>query len=651
MLLLIAYSNCFLNSFAFTINHKISDHIPAAVIFDYEIPNKPMKLKFFDFSCDNIEKFFPQKKMIFEPLIKYSYRINEIETSTNHISSELFDIAKKYFPIRTQQISYKKLKTPWLSKYMIKCLRNKHKLFEQYKHQKIEYSVFRNYSNLLRKIINRSKTIYEKNLLNEPSGNTRGIWRWINSLMRPNDKSEPPFIIDSDRITHTDSNQISNSLAGHFDGLPGSLIKDMPKSSHKYLNNITMNNKSMIMFPATPNEIINIIKDLKNNNNTRDIPTKLLKLANEEVSIILSNLFNKIIEHGVYPSLLKRAVITAVHKKGSKTLISNYRPISVLKIIDKIFEKLIYTRLEIFFLKFNLFSVNQFGFTKGKDTGIAVTKLVHEITNHLDTNFYSLCIFADLSKAFDTVNHSLLMAKLYKYGVRGIAYDLIESFLTNRQQQVKFKDSLSRLYSLKTGVPQGSCLGPLLFNIYTIDIEEALKNCCLTMYADDVTIEITGNSLGDVGNKANHLLRTFQDYCIDSRFSIIIEKTVFMIFSNNPPKDDIIPTIKLCNKPLKKVDSVCYLGVHIDEKLKFTKHASEIRSKLNMYKSIARKINNNLTLVPSKIYYFSIVQSRIIYGIAVWGGILFVNDSFKDLQDKQDKIIRALFAKFSPGKS
>ena len=118
-----------------------------------------------------------------------------------------------------------------------------------------------------------------------------------------------------------------------------------------------------------------------------------------------------------------------------------------------------------------------------------------------------------------------------------------------------------------------------------------------------------------------------------------------MIFSNNPPKDDIIPTIKHCNKPLKKVESVCYLGIHIDEKLKFTKHASEIISKLNMYKSIGRKINNNLTLVPSKIYYFSIVKSRIIYGIAVWGGILFVNDSFKDLQDKQEKIISALFAK------
>ena len=377
--------------------------------------------------------------------------------------------------------------------------------------------------------------------------------------MRPSDKTEPPYIIDSDKITHTESNKISNSLAGHFDDLPGSLIKDMPNSSHKYLNNIEMNNKSMILFPATPNEIINIICQLKNNNNTRDIPTKLLKLASEEISIILCNLFNKIIEHGIYPSALKRAVITAIHKKGSKIDICNYRPISVLKVIDKIFEKLLYSRLEKFFLKFNLFSENQFGFTKGKDTGIAVTKLIHEITSHLDTNSYSLCIFADLSKAFDTVNHSLLMAKLYKYGIRGIAYDLFESFLTNRQQQVKFKESLSRLYTLKTGVPQGSCLGPLLFNIYTIDIEKALENCYLTMYADDITIEITGNSLIDVGNKANDLLRTFQDYCIDSLFSISIEKTVFMIFSNNPPQQDTIPTIKLCNKPLNKVVSVCYL--------------------------------------------------------------------------------------------
>ena len=646
------WSNCFFDSFAFSINYKISDHIPRAVVFDHDIPLQLRKVKFFNFSLDNTNKFIPKIPTVFEPLVDYSFRIVNTEESTNHIFSEILKIAKKYFPVKTQQISDKRQKSPWLKKNMIKCLRIKHKLFELYKNKVIQYGVFRSFSNNIRNIINRSKTIYERNILNELSGNTRGIWKKINSLMRPNEKSEPPFIIDTKKVTHTDSNKISDALIKHFDSEPINLIKDIPKYSSNYTDKIEMNKKSMVLYPATQNEIISIIKDLKNNNNVNDIPTKLLKLAHQEVSLILANLFNAIIEQGFYPELLKHAVLTAVYKKGSKTDIKNYRPISVLKIIDKIFEKLLYVRLESFFQKCQLFSVNQFGFTKGKDTGIAVTKLIHEITVNLDNNNYSLCIFADLSKAFDTVNHSLLMKKLYRYGVRGNAYNLLESFLTNRLQQVKFKQSLSKTYTIRSGVPQGSCLGPLLYNIYTIDIENAIKTANITMYADDITFEISGNDPIELQNKANSLLKTFQDYCFHNYFSISVIKTVYMIFAKNPSNtNQPTVTINLSNTPLKKVDSVCYLGVLIDEKLKFTKQADEIRNKLNMYKSISRKINNKVTFIPSKIFYFSLVQSRILYGLPVWGGALFVNEACKDLQDKQDKIIRALFSKFFPRKS
>ena len=645
------WSNCFLDSYAFTINYKISDHIPSAVVFDHDIPVQLKKVKFFNFNAENTDKFIPQIPSIFQPLINYSFRIVDTDDSTNHIFNEIMNLAKKNFPIKTQQISSKRQKSPWLKKNMVKCLRIKHKLFELYKNKLIQYGVFRNFSNNIRNIINRSKAIYERNVLNELSGNTRGIWKKINTLMRPNDKSEPPFIIDNKKVTHTDNNKISDVLIKHFDSEPIKLIKDMPKASTDYTEQITMNNKSMVLYPTNQSEIINIIKDLKNKNNVNDIPTKLLKLAHREVSLILANLFNAIIEQGAYPGLLKHAVLTAVHKKGSKTDIKNYRPISVLKVIDKIFEKLLYVRLENFFNKCQLFSVNQFGFTKGKDTGIAVTKLIHEITNNLDNNNFSLCIFADLSKAFDTVNHSLLMKKLYRYGVRGNAYNLIESFLSNRTQQVKFKNSLSNSYTIKSGVPQGSCLGPLLFNIYTIDIENVIQTANLTMYADDITFELTGDNLLELERKANSLLQIFQDYCLHNYFSISVIKTVFMIFAKNPSSTHPSVTINLCKTPSKKVDTVCYLGVFIDEKLKFTKQADEIRNKLNMYKSISRKINNKLTLIPSKIFYFSLVQSRILYGLAVWGGALFVNDAFKDLQDKQDKIIRALFAKFFPRKN
>ena len=259
-------------------------------------------------------------------------------------------------------------------------------------------------------------------------------------------------------------------------------------------------------------------------------------------------------------------------------------------------------------------------------------------------------MLACMSKAFDTVNHKLLLKKLYIYGVRGNAHKLMESFLTNRKHQVKFNKLLSKSYLLKHGVPQGSCLGPLLYNIYTIDVENALTDCNLTIYADDLTIEISGNNIQQLESRANNILNVFENYCNFNYFSISVEKSYFMIFSNSSASQNINPSIYLCGKTLKKLQSSCYLGVHIDDKLKFRTQAEHIRSKLVMYKSISRKINNKLPLIPSKIFYFSLIQSQILYGLAVWGGTLFANDAHKDLQIKQDKIVKTLFSKFFPRK-
>ena len=568
-----------------------------------------------------------------------------------HIYEEILKITKKYFPICSKQSTNRHLNAPWLTRNMKKCLTRNHKLYELYKNNNVQYSIYKDFSCILRKIINLSKANYEKDLLNDLCGNSKEIWKRINSLMRPSTKSEPPFIIDSNKTSISESDKIADAFVNIFDEVPNELADNLPEALVNYTNNIKTNPKSMLLFPTTPSEIILVIKDLKPSNSIDDIPTKLLKIANEEISLILSKLFNKMIEVGIYPSLLKYYRTTPVHKKGSKTDIKNYRPISVLKTIDKIFEKLLYSRLEGFFSKFNLFSDNQFGFSKGKSTGIAVTKLIHTITEHLNDNTYSMCIFADLSKAFDTVSHELLVKKLSRYGVRGIVLKLFESFLTNREHRVKFNNSFSKKVKSKRGVPQGSCLGPLLYNIYIADIENVLKNCDLTIYADDITIEISGNNLPNLASKANEILKTFADYCHHNFATISIPKSFYMIFSNSPIINTDIPAINLCSVPLKKVDSIVYLGVHIDVKLKFKDQADFLRGKLNTHKAIARRINNKLTLIPAKIYYFSLIQSYILYGLPVWGGALFVNGAHDDLQTKQDKIIRSLFSKFFPRKS
>ena len=604
------WSNLFYDSYSFIINNKISDHLPNAVIFDCNVNPVTLKNKFFNLSVENTKKFVKNKCVIFEKLLYHT--ISDVNVSTKYIFEEVMKICRVNFPIKCQQVSKKRIETPWLTKTMIKCIRKKHKLYSMYKNGDIVYSTYRDFAVLLRKTINLSRNNYEKNAFNEISGNTKAIWKRINTLMRPSQNTDPPFIVDTNKISYSDNDKIGTAFNQFYINLSKA---ELAKLSNKTVKNcsalIEINKKSMVMYPTTPNEIIPIIKNLKNRNTIDDIPTKVIKIAHKEMSIILCNLFNKMIETGVYPSLLLSANVSPIYKSGSRTDIKNYRPISILKIFDKIFEKLIHARLENFFNRYNLFSKNQFGFSKGKDTSIAVINLVHDVIQNQKNNSFSLCVFADLSKAFDTVNHGILLHKLHRYGVRGKSYDLLESFLTNRKQRVKFKDTYSDELKVESGVPQGSCLGPLLYNIYTNDLEKTLTDCSLTMYADDLTLVISGNDINQLAEKVNSQLKLLEEYCIHNKLSPNALKTFYILFSNHNLANTILPDIKLCNSSIKKVEALSYLGINLDDKLKFENHALILSNKLNMHKSIARKINNKLSLIASKIYCFSIIQSKI----------------------------------------
>lgn len=224
----------------------------------------------------------------------------------------------------------------------------------------------------------------------------------------------------------------------------------------------------MFLKPTTGSELNKIILSLQDNKSTgpNSISTRILKTVSPIISYILSDIFNNCLTSGVFPQCLKYASVIPIHKKDSTLIIGNYRPISLLSNISKLFEKLLHSRLYTFLEQHTQIYPLQFGFRKKHNTTHALIQLTETIRKAIDTNEYACGVFVDLQKAFDTVDHKILIDKLENSGIRGVAKTLLQSYLSDRYQSVTVGDTKSTNILIKHGVPQGSVLGPLLFLIY-----------------------------------------------------------------------------------------------------------------------------------------------------------------------------------------
>ena len=300
-------------------------------------------------------------------------------------------------------------------------------------------------------------------------------------------------------------------------------------------------------------------------------------------------------------------------------LCSNYRPVSVLPTFSKILERLIYNRLLKFVTKYNILYSYQFGFRINHSPSLALLLLVDKISNALEEGEFVLGLFLDFSKAFDTVNHHILFAKLEFYGIRGTALELFKSYLSNRVQYVEYNNVQSSKQSIKCGVPQGSILGPLLFLLYINDLSSVSSKLFSLLFADDSNMFITGKDPNELIKTMNTEIGFVIDWLKVNKLSLNLKKTHFIIFRRQRAKINVFEELKIENVKIEMKDCTKFLGVMIDYCLSFKEHVKLIRGKVArglgvMYKC-RRLINQNalLTLYNSFIYpYFN-------YCISVWG--------------------------------
>ena len=343
----------------------------------------------------------------------------------------------------------------------------------------------------------------------------------------------------------------------------------------------------------------------------------ILKGVISSIADPLAHIFNESLSSGQIPHLMKVAKVIPLFKKGDQLEINNYRPISLLTSLSKVLEKIIFIRTIKFLKLNNILSNSQFGFREKHSTIHAILSFLNKTTRAIDDHSHLIGIFLDLSKAFDTVNHNILLNKLSHYGIRGKALEWFRNYLTDRKQYVHLNGVDSDLHEIKCGVPQGSILGPLLFIIYINDFCRSSDVLSFVLFADDSTLFFSHNDPRSLVNIVNTELNKVMHWIRANKLSLNLQKTKYIIFSNtiNTLPSDII----FESTPLEKVTQIKFLGIIVDNKLSWKNHIDSICKTISRNIGIINKLKLHLPSSSLLTLYHSLILPYLNYGILAWG--------------------------------
>ena len=604
---------------------SISDHLPQFAIIDLT-PKKFQKEK--ELKYRRSYKNFDNEKFIldfldndWEQLLQLDKIDPNLSTSTLvEVTSKILDI---HAPLKQQKQKQKFVnKKPWITPAILVSVQSKQWHYKKFIREKVSskkqelHEKFKKYRNALVKIVRTSKKNYYRTYFQDHKNNIKLAWKGIKELicLKPSNSDKPKSLyINGEDIS--DPQTIADTFNRYFGTIAENTKNKIVDSTTPYsyfLKN--PNPKSLFLTPSTATEIGEIIVSLKNNKATGpgSIPTNILKLLSPTLSPLISKIINISFSTGIFPDCLKFANIVPVHKKGLKVLVENYRPISLLSNIGKIFEKTIYARISSFLAENKSLYKWQFGFRTKHNTNHALVQITESIRNALDNKKIACGVFVDLQKAFDTVEHSILLKKLEHYGIRGVVNNLLQTYLQTRYHSVEINNRMSKNILIKHGVPQGSVLGPLLFLIYINDLHNAIAHSKVFHFADDTSLIYPNTSLKMINKHVNHDLSLLSNWLRSNKISLNVNKTEIILFRSM--QKGIIHkklNFRLSGQKITPTNSVRYLGVVLDEHLTWDNHIKTLLPKLSRAVGALAKIRHYVppqTLINIyHIYHFKLL--------------------------------------------
>ena len=573
-------------------------------------------------------------------LVDWNQLLSGYDTNTAYscFHTKIQEVMDEISPVKTIKIKPNKiLKDPWMTPGLLKCVTKQKLLYRKHLENVQNLQIkekYRKYRNKLQEILRRTKEQYFKRKCEEFKNNTSKLWKMINRITHKlHDKSSVIEYLKIDQIDIYDSKLISEELAKHFSTVGSKYAHQIPKSKtsfNQYLQNILQSPSSMYMTPTSILEIERLIDKLPNKTSkgNDNISNMLLKTLKSSISKPMEIIFNRSIAEGVFPDDMKLADVIPLHKNNEKFLVTNYRPISLLVTISKILEKIIYQRTYSFLCKTEQLYQSQYGFRTGHSCESAIGELVGTIVKNKEQRKSTIGVFIDLSKAFDTLNHDMLLMKMEKYGIRGCVLEWFRSYLTNRKMRVKCTSSItgqieySTYHDLDYGTPQGSCLGPLLFLIYINDLHHVVEYCSIILFADDTTLLQGHKSLKYLKWMIEEDLKHMADWFRANLLTINVNKTECVLFHSSNTNSQHTIDLDFNGTLLHSREYVRFLGLWIDHSLSWRFQISNLLMKIKQNTHLLKVGNKFLTKSSKKLVYYAHIYSHISYGLVIWGNML-----------------------------
>jgi hypothetical protein len=595
-------------------------------------------------------------ELFLEELGSYMQEINGImvdkpESMNNYADKFVNNIVlvlDKYAPFMRRRVNVKLYQKPWISPVILQQLKERDRMYRKAveSNTDINWYLFRQKRNYVVELIRKSKSNWYESEIEECGRDSGKMWKVIKRLVKGNvnkDNNEQGILFGN--VQYTDDLRVAEEFNKYYVNSINEIVKSIGVNQivdyDGQVNEIDMTMRLNKFEEISVIDLKNIISKLGNKKGTNEgITIKILKLvvglfAEEYVKII-----NASLTLGTFPENWKTSLIVPVPKVNNTNKGENFRPINMLPMYEKVLEIVVKKQIYNYLETNRLWTPCQSGFRNSHSCETALQYSISEWKKRCDIGECIVVVFIDLKRAFETVDRGMLVKKLRMYGLGDEIVRWFDSYLKNRKQQVKYNGVLSEPVDCNVGVPQGSVLGPLLFNIYINDIVKHIRNCDIRMFADDMILCRNGKDYGRIVLDINEDLRYLNEWLVSNRLKINVDKTKYIIIRGAKKNIQCTEQIKINNISIERVTQIKYLGVIIDECLNFKEHVSYICKKVNKKVSLLWRIGRYVDGCTRCQIYKTVISPHFDYCSTL---LYNINEtSYRELQLCQNRAMRAI---------